>query len=200
MLGNAHVLLYLHRDWWEPAMHGIFETLYFTKEDTFHFSDRNLNSGWFRLQSEEIRSMVRWMKGRNIGHTLYRRTSICFLFDKKDKEKIMDMEHWSWHYWKMKLSQFKHMRLLILWKSWSKMSFILIRILGLFHLAFSVSVSASPERKKWIKGSIKPRERTVYALLSCQWDHIPSSMLNLWTKQFNYRKHWQFIYKNRRCS
>jgi hypothetical protein len=25
-------------------------------------------------------------------------------------------------------------------------------------------------------------------------------MLNLWTKQFNYRKHWQFIYKNRRCS
>lgn len=52
------------------------------------------------------------MKGRNIGHTLYRRTSICFLFDKKDKEKIMDMEHRSWHYWKMKLSQFKHMRLL----------------------------------------------------------------------------------------
>jgi hypothetical protein len=158
MLGNTHVLLYLHRDWWEPVTHRIFETLYFTKEDTFHFSDQNLNSGWFRLQSKEIRSMVRWMKGRNIGHTLYRRTYICFLFDKKDKEKVMDMKHRSWHYWKMKLSQFKHMS--ILWKSWSMMSFILVRILGLFpslgasnlwrHTTLTVGSQPSFTQPNWI--------------------------------------------------
>ena len=37
------------------------------------------------------------MKGRNLGHTLYRRTSIWFIWDKKDKEKIMDTDHRSWH-------------------------------------------------------------------------------------------------------
>ena len=47
----------------------------------------------------------------------------------------------SWHYWKMKLSQFKHMT--ILWKFWSKMSFILIRILGLFHLTHDCSETSS---------------------------------------------------------